>query len=33
MDDLIYAYYPVFTGTSGLRDRSSGDLEHLAHEA
>jgi hydrogen peroxide-dependent heme synthase len=33
MDDVIYAYYPVFTGTSGLRDRSSGDLEQLAHEA
>jgi hydrogen peroxide-dependent heme synthase len=33
MDDVIYAYYPVFTGTGGLRDRSSGDLEQLAHEA
>ena len=33
MDELTYAYYPVFRGTEGLRDRPAGDLEQLAHEA
>ena len=33
MDELTYAYYPVFRGTEALRDRPAGDLEHLAHEA
>jgi len=33
VDELTYAYYPVFRGTEALRDRPAGDLEHLAHEA
>jgi peroxiredoxin len=33
MDELIYAYYPVFTGEPELRDRSPGDLDQLSHEA
>jgi peroxiredoxin len=33
MDELTYAYYPVFKGTRDLRDRSHGDLEQMAHEA
>jgi hydrogen peroxide-dependent heme synthase len=33
VDELTYAYYPVFRGTESLRDRPAGDLEHLAHEA
>jgi chlorite dismutase len=33
VDELTYAYYPVFRGTEALRDRPAGDLEHLAHDA
>ncbi len=33
MDELTYAYYPVFKGTPDLRDRSHGDLDQMAHEA
>lgn len=33
MDELTYAYYPVFTGSPDLRDRSGGDLGQIAHEA
>ncbi|MGH2554141.1 MAG: hydrogen peroxide-dependent heme synthase [Actinomycetota bacterium] len=33
MDDMKYAYYPVFTGTPDLRDREAGDLDQLAHDA
>jgi hydrogen peroxide-dependent heme synthase len=33
MDEVKYAYYPVFTGTPELGDRPSSDLDQLAHEA
>jgi chlorite dismutase len=33
MDEVTYAYYPVFTGTPDLRERSTGDLDQLSHEA
>jgi peroxiredoxin len=33
VDELTYAYYPVFKGTPDLRDRSHGDLDQMAHEA
>jgi len=33
MDELNYAYYPVFTGTPDLRDRDTGDLDQLSHDA
>jgi peroxiredoxin len=33
MDDVTYAYYPVFRGTRDLRDRTATDLEQVAHEA
>jgi hydrogen peroxide-dependent heme synthase len=33
MDDVKYAYYPVFTGTPELGDRPASDIEQLAHEA
>ena len=33
MDELTYAYYPVFRGTSDLRERPPGDLDQIAHEA
>jgi len=33
MEELTYAYYPVFTGSPDLRDRASGDLGQLSHEA
>jgi chlorite dismutase len=33
VDELTYAYYPVFRGTKDLRQRSSGDLDQIAHEA
>lgn len=33
MDELTYAYYPVFASTAELRERSPGDLESMAHEA
>jgi hydrogen peroxide-dependent heme synthase len=33
MDDLKYAYYPVFKGSPGLGDRPASDLEQLVHEA
>jgi peroxiredoxin len=33
MDELTYAYYPVFKGTPDLRDRSHSDLDQMAHEA
>lgn len=33
MDELTYAFYPVFKGTPDLRERASRDLEQMAHEA
>jgi hydrogen peroxide-dependent heme synthase len=33
VDDVTFAYYPVFKGKDGLRDRSPGDLDQIAHEA
>jgi hydrogen peroxide-dependent heme synthase len=33
MDEVTYAYYPVFTGGPDLRERGSGDLDQLSHEA
>ena len=33
MDELTYAYYPVFRGTPDLRERPSGELDQMAHEA
>jgi peroxiredoxin len=33
VDELTYAYYPVFRGTKDLRQRSSGELDQIAHEA
>jgi hydrogen peroxide-dependent heme synthase len=33
VDDVTFAYYPVFKGKAELRDRSSGDLDQIAHEA
>jgi hydrogen peroxide-dependent heme synthase len=33
MTAVTYAYYPVFQGTPELRERPSGDLEQLAHDA
>jgi len=33
VDELTYAYYPVFRGTENLRERPPGDLDQLAHEA
>ncbi len=33
MDEVTYAYYPVFTGLPDLRDRPAGDLDQLSHEA
>jgi peroxiredoxin len=33
MDDVKYAYYPVFKGTSDLGARPASDLEQLVHEA
>lgn len=33
MDEVMYAYYPVFTGAPDLRDRPAGDLDQLSHEA
>jgi hydrogen peroxide-dependent heme synthase len=33
MDELTYAYYPVFTGSPGLQEEASGRLDQLAHEA
>jgi hydrogen peroxide-dependent heme synthase len=33
MDDVRYAYYPVFAGTAELADRPASDLDQLAHEA
>jgi chlorite dismutase len=33
MDEMTYAYYPVFTGAPDLRDRPAGDLDQLSHEA
>jgi hydrogen peroxide-dependent heme synthase len=33
VEELSYAYYPVFTGTPDLRDVDSGDLDQLAHDA
>jgi chlorite dismutase len=33
VDELTYAYYPVFRGTPDLRDRPSGDVDQIAHEA
>jgi chlorite dismutase len=33
VDELTYAYYPVFRGTRDLRQCSSGELDQIAHEA
>jgi peroxiredoxin len=33
MEELTYAYYPVFTGTPDLRDHPAGDLDQMSHEA
>jgi peroxiredoxin len=33
LDELTYAYYPVFRGTDDLRERPPGDLDQMAHEA
>jgi peroxiredoxin len=33
MDELTYAYYPVFTGAPNLRDRRPEDMDQLSHEA
>jgi chlorite dismutase len=33
VDDLTFAYYPVFRGTADLRERAPGDLDQIAHEA
>ncbi len=33
MEELTYAYYPVFTGSPDLRGRPAGDLDQLSHEA
>jgi chlorite dismutase len=33
MDEMSFAYYPVFMGSPDLRDRGIGDLEQLAHDA
>jgi peroxiredoxin len=33
MEDVTYAYYPVFRATGELRDRPPGDADQMAHEA
>jgi chlorite dismutase len=33
LDELTYAYYPVFRRTADLRDRPTGDVDQIAHEA
>ncbi len=33
MDELTYAYYPVFRGTPDVRDRPASDVDQMAHEA
>jgi hydrogen peroxide-dependent heme synthase len=33
VDELTYAYYPVFRGTEDLRQHSSGELDQIAHDA
>ena len=33
MEELTYAYYPVFTGMPDLRDHPAGDLDQMSHEA
>ena len=33
MEELTYAYYPVFRGATELRDRPLGDLDQIAHDA
>jgi peroxiredoxin len=33
MDELTFAYYPVFTGSPDLRSEVSGRLDQLAHES
>jgi hydrogen peroxide-dependent heme synthase len=33
MDELTFAYYPVFTGSPDLREEGSGRLDQLAHES
>jgi len=33
VDELTYAYYPVFRGSADLRDRPTGDIDQIAHEA
>jgi hydrogen peroxide-dependent heme synthase len=33
VDELTFAYYPVFRGTADLRERAPADLDQMAHEA
>jgi chlorite dismutase len=33
VDEVSYAYYPVFTGSPELRDGDAGDLDELGHDA
>ena len=33
MDDVTYAYYPVFVGTPDLEDRPARELDQISHEA
>jgi chlorite dismutase len=33
MSDVTYAFYPVFTGTPELQERSAREVEQMAHEA
>lgn len=33
MDEVTYAYYPVFRATPELRERSAREVEQMAHEA
>jgi hydrogen peroxide-dependent heme synthase len=33
VDELTFAYYPVFRGKDDLRDRGSGERDQMAHEA
>jgi peroxiredoxin len=32
MDELTFAYYPMFTGSPGLREKGTGQLDQLAHD-
>jgi hydrogen peroxide-dependent heme synthase len=33
VDELTFAYYPVFRATPDLRERPSGDLDQISHDA